>query len=67
MTLAEIKTAVDLGETVYWSSPVYKVVKDSLGQYSIKCTLNEHYIGLTHQDGITLNGREEEFYIHKTN
>lgn len=63
MTLEEIKAAVDAGKKVYWSSPAYKVVKDSKGQYLIACEANHSYIGLTWRDGVTLNGKPSEFFI----
>lgn len=55
-TAEDIRCAVDAGETVYSESEAYQVIKDSLGQYLIKCEFNGHCIGLTHQDGYTLNG-----------
>jgi hypothetical protein len=63
MTVDEIKSAVDAGKTVYWSNPGYKVIKDSIGQYLICFTPNKSCIGLTWTDGVTLNGKEEEFYV----
>ena len=62
MTESEIKQAVDEGKTVHWSSEAYVVIKDSKGQYLIKCIPNNHCIGLTWADGKTLNGKEEDFY-----
>jgi hypothetical protein len=62
MTLEEIKQAIDDGKTVHWSNPGYVVVKDKLGQYLIKCTSNEHCVGLTHQDG-TLSDKPEKFFV----
>lgn len=62
MTLEEIKAAVDAGQTVHWSSRGYVVVKDSLGRYHIKFITNGHCIGLTWADGLTMNGRPEEFF-----
>lgn len=61
MTLEEIKKAVDEGKTVYWSDEAYKVIKDDIGQYFIKYICGD-LIGLTRRDGVTLNGKEEEFY-----
>ena len=58
MTLDEIKKAVDEGRFVYWGNEAYKVIKDDVGQYLIKCTLNGDLIGLTWRDGVTLNGKE---------
>lgn len=66
MTLEEIKAAVDNGKTVYVGNPAYRVIKDSKDQYMIKCTINNTYIGLTWKDGVTLNGKEENFYEAET-
>ena len=63
MNLQEIKTALEKGKTVYCSSYIYEVIKDSIGQYLIRCTLNDHCIGLFWADGKTLNGEEKDFYI----
>jgi len=63
MTLEEIKQAIDDGKTVHWANPGYVVVKDSLGQYLIKFTSNGHCIGLTWQDGVTVNGKPEQFFV----
>ena len=62
MTAKEIKDAVDNGKKVHWVNDLYTVIKDSLGQYLIKCTTNGYCIGLTWKDGETLNGKEEEFF-----
>ena len=40
MTLGEIKTAIDAGQTVHWANTGYVVHKDSLGQYLITFELN---------------------------
>ena len=64
MTLIEIKTAVDKGSTVYWGNVNYVVIKDRFGEYMIKCVDNDHCIGLTHKDGITLNGEQHEFSMY---
>jgi hypothetical protein len=42
----DIKKMVDEGKTVYSSNEAYQVIKDSKGQYMIKCTLNGYCIGL---------------------
>jgi len=62
MTLPQIKQAVDRGTLVYWRSIDCPVRKDqTTGEYVIG---DEKYsIGLTHQDGVTLNGRPEEFAV----
>ena len=63
MKLEEIKQAVDEGKIVHWASEAYVVIKDSVPQYLIHCVLNDNYIGLTWRDGVTLNGKEEDFFI----
>lgn len=63
MNLQEIKTAVDAGKRVHWANAGYSVIRDSLGQYLIVYGLNGFTIGLTHRDGVTLNGDEEQFFI----
>lgn len=67
MTLEEIKQAVDAGKTVHWATPAYTVVhdvlKDGEDQWLIHCTFNDSFIGLTWRDGVTLNGKPEQFYI----
>lgn len=62
MTLEQIKRAIDEGKDVYWSNKGYKVKKDKLGQYLIVHT-GGHSIGLTWQDGVTMNGKEEDFFM----
>ena len=63
MTLQEIKNAVLAGKTVHWMNSGYVVYEDSEGQWFIVCTANDSAIGLTWLDGVTLNGKEEQFYI----
>jgi Zn finger protein HypA/HybF involved in hydrogenase expression len=58
----EIKAAVDAGQSVKWSNDGYDVIKDSLGQYMI-VYYGGDAIGLTWQDGQTLNGDPGEFYV----
>lgn len=62
MTTQEIKNAVDSGKKVFWKSNAYIVVKDSKGEYLIKCTINNSCIGLTWADNVTLNGKESDFF-----
>ena len=62
MNLDEIKSAVEAGRTVHWASRMYVVVKDHIGQWLIRCTSNGNCIGLTWCDGVTLNGRPDEFF-----
>ena len=63
MTLQEIIDAVNNGQTVFWKSPAYQVVKDKNHQFLIQCQTNNNCIGLTWMDGVTLNGKEEDFYV----
>lgn len=66
MTLEEIKAAVEAGKTVHWSNDSYVVQKfilrDGGEQWLIKCLNNQSCIGLTHADGVTMNGKEAQFY-----
>lgn len=62
MTLQEIKDAIEAGKKVHWQNCSYQVVKSDLN-YLIKCLWNSHCIGLTWADEITMNGKEEDFYI----
>ena len=63
MKLQEIKAAVESGKTVHWGNDAYVVVKDKYDQWFIKCLLNNYCIGLYWADGVTMNGKEEDFYI----
>jgi len=63
MTLEEIKQAIAAGKKVYWSNKGYSVIKDNIGQYLIYRKDNEYCIGLTWRDGVTLNGKESQFFI----
>ena len=64
MNLQEIKDALEAGERVYWVHNGYEVIRDSIGQYLIQYE-DGSCIGLTHQDGQTLNGKEKEFFTIK--
>lgn len=63
MTLTDIKAAVEAGKTVHWSTPAYRVIKGAAGRWLIACTISGGCIGLTWADGVTLNGRPDDFYI----
>jgi hypothetical protein len=63
MNINEIKTAVESGKRVHWSNGLYEVIKDEIGQWLIICRATGHAIGLTWQDGRTLNGSPGEFYV----
>ncbi len=62
MNLEEIKAAIENGENVYWKQTSYKVIKDKIGQYLIIYLNDDSCIGLTWADGITLNGKKEDFF-----
>lgn len=66
MTAEEIKDLVRSGKLVFAGSPIYevKVSKDFTGKehWNIVCTTNGYTIGLTWQDGVTLNGLPDDFY-----
>lgn len=63
MTLDEIKSAVDAGQTVHWVNTGYIVHKDRWGQYLITFVPNGSSIGLTNRSGQRLNGDEAEFFF----
>jgi hypothetical protein len=66
MNLEQIKQASARGDKVHWSNSAYEVIVDSVGQYLIHCNLNDSYIGLTWRDGVTMNGKENDFYLSNT-
>ena len=65
MQLDEIKAAVLAGKTVHWKTPMYTVIRDRIGQWLIQygSGRNANWIGLTWRDGVTMNGKPDEFYI----
>jgi len=63
MNLDEIKAAVLAGKTVHWASEAYRVIRDSVGQWLIVCDMNGDCTGLTWRDGVTVNGKPEEFFV----
>lgn len=62
MTLEEIKAAVRAGKRVIWQTPAYEVIEGKSG-FLIRCTWNGSAIGLTHADGVTMNGAPDEFFV----
>jgi len=62
MNLSQIIAAIESGKIVHWANTSYRVIKDRLGRYLIQC-VNGHCIGLTWLDGVTLNGKEQDFFI----
>ncbi len=65
MTLKEIKAAVNAGKRVHWKNELYTVERWKR-RYAIVCRYNDNAIGLTWQDGKTMNGEERDFYIGST-
>ena len=63
MNLEEIKASVESGQTVHWASQAYRIIKDDVGQWLIQCDINGHCIGLTWRDGVTMNGKESQFFV----
>jgi hypothetical protein len=62
MTLAQIKAAVLAGRPVYWVHEGYEVMVDHIGQWLIMCHANGNCIGLTWLDGVTVNGKPDQFF-----
>lgn len=63
MNLQEIKNSISQGRKVFWKNNSYEVIRDNQNKYLICCNLNDHCIGLTHLDGVTLNGNENDFFL----
>lgn len=62
MNLEEIKKAVDEGKKVFWRNRGYQVFKDKNDWYYIKFLRDGSCIGLTWNDGVTVNGLPHEFF-----
>jgi hypothetical protein len=62
MTLDEIKSAIESGHRVFWSNSAYEVLRNG-SQFLIVCNINNHAIGLTWLDGVTMNGKPEDFFV----
>jgi len=63
MSLDAIKRAVADGKKVHWKTRAYVVIEDRPGHWMVKCTLNNSCIGLTWRDGVTMNGKPEDFFV----
>ena len=64
MTLQEIKDAVLSGKTVHWSTTAYAVkYSERADDFNIVYVPDGNCIGLAHQDGVTMNGKPEEFFL----
>ena len=62
MTLEEIKASVDAGKSVHWKSFIYEVIDGGIAGYLIRCIPNQACWRLTRLDGVTMNGKEEDFF-----
>ena len=64
MKLQEIKDAVLAGRTVHWKNAGYRVIHAlKIGEFLIRFDYNESMTGLTWADGVTMNEREEDFFL----
>ena len=64
MTLQEIKAAVLAGKTVHWASTAYAVkYSERADDFNIVYMPDGNCIGLTWRDGMTMNGKPEEFFL----
>ena len=62
MTLEQIKQALADGKQVYWVNKAYSVQVNGRGEYYIRCT-NGSSVGLTWADGVTMNGKQSDFFV----
>jgi hypothetical protein len=62
MNASQIKEAINNGHHVFWCNDGYEVIMAG-DEFLIYCNFNDSCIGLTHRDGVTLNGDETDFYI----
>ena len=67
MTLEEIELALFEGKRVYWKTTAYSVFEGLDGYYIVfmpdAAGFGHNCISLTWQDGKTLNGTEEDFFV----
>jgi hypothetical protein len=67
MTLSEIKQALNEGKRVFHHHKGYEVFTgfypDGEQYWNITCLQNDHTIGLTWRNGVTMNGKEADFFI----
>jgi len=67
MTLSEIKQALNEGKRVFQFHKGYEVLTgfypDGEQYWNITCLQNDYTIGLTWRDGVTMNGKENDFFI----
>jgi hypothetical protein len=62
VTLQEIKDAVAKGQTVCWQVDGYRV-RQAGSKLLVVCLSNGSAIGLAWADGLTMNGKPEDFYV----
>lgn len=65
LTLETIKSNVLAGNHVHWKTTGYEVQVHGKNktQWLIVCLFNSDCIGLTHADGVTLNGNLDDFFL----
>jgi hypothetical protein len=61
-SMRDVKDAVDAGKRVCWKQSNYVVEKDA-GGYIVRCTNNDHCVGLYWLDGVTTDYKPADFYI----
>ena len=63
MTLQEIQSAVQAGQTVHWKTKAYEIVHDQIGQWLVVCRSTGGCWGLVWADKTTMNGKPWDFFI----
>lgn len=63
MTLEQIKEAVDAGRVVHWAGQAYEVKHWPDGKWVIFCRSTQYASPLTKPDGVTVNGKLEDFFL----
>ena len=63
MTLQEIQSAVQAGQTVHWQTKAYEIVHDQIGQWLVVCRSTGGCWGLTWADKKTVNGKPWDFFV----
>ena len=63
MTLSEIQSAVQAGQTVHWKTKAYEIVHDQIGQWLVVCRSTGGCWGLTWADKTTVNGKPWDFFV----
>ena len=62
-SISDLKKAIDNGESVYWKTKNYRVIKNYKNEYMLVSKQN-YFIGMEHGDG-QLNGKLNDYYIEK--